>query len=312
VTDIIKAPPAVCPAVNRRRALIVDAFAEEPLAGNPAGVVPDAEGLGEDQMAAIAGELGAFETAFFGTSDAADRRVRYFTPTGEIDLCGHVTVAGHAHLFADSAVDAGTHTFETNVGVLDVEIEPDGVVWMTVQPPEVREAVAGESRVAEALGIDPAAIVTGELPIAVASTGLPYLIVPLDYLSTLGGIDPDHEAIEALTAEFDATGVYAFTFDTLDAESTLHGRMFAPSEGIPEDPVTGTASGAAGAYLRHAGAFDTTPEEMVFEQGHYVDRPGRVRVRVGADVEVGGKAVTALDGELQVPEGDDDGIIEAG
>ena len=297
--------------MDRRRVLIVDAFAEEPLAGNPAGVVPDAEGLDEGQMAAIADELGASETVFFGASDAADRRLRYFTPEGEIDLCGHATVAGHAHLFSDGVIDAGSHTFETNVGVLDVEVESDGAVWMTVQPPEVREVVADESRVAEALGIDAAAIVTDELPIAVASTGLPYLVVPLDYLSSLGGIDPDQEAIEDLTAEFDATGVYAFTFDTLDAESTLHGRMFAPGEGIPEDPVTGTASGAAGAYLRHAGAFETMPGEMIFEQGHYVDRPGRVRVRVGTEIEVGGEAATALDGDLRVPEGDDDEIIEA-
>jgi PhzF family phenazine biosynthesis protein len=307
----LKAALPIVTAVKRRRALIVDAFAAEPLAGNPAGVVPDAEGLGANRMAAIAGELAASETAFFSSSDDADRRVRYFTPAGEIDLCGHATVAGHAHLFDDGVIDAGSHTFETNVGVLDVAVEPDGAVWMTTRPPEVREVVAGESRVAAALGIDPGSIVSGELPVAVASTGLPYLIVPLDYLSSLGGIDPDAEAIEDLTAEFDATGVYAFTFDTLDAESTLHGRMFAPAEGIPEDPVTGTASGAAGAYLRHAGAFDSMPDEMVFEQGHYVGRPGRVRVEVGAEIRVGGGAVTVLDGELRVPETDDDEIIEA-
>jgi PhzF family phenazine biosynthesis protein len=87
--------------------------------------------------------------------------------------------------------------------------------------------------------------------------------------------------------------------------------MFAPGEGIPEDPVTGTASAAAGAYLRFAEAFEEMPEEMRFEQGHYVDRPGRVRVRVGEDVRVGGQAVTSLEGELVIPEPDDDEIIEA-
>ena len=108
-------------------------------------------------------------------------------------------------------------------------------------------------------------------------------------------------------------GVYAFTFDALDADSTLHGRMFAPKEGVPEDPVTGTASGAAGAYVREYDAFDSVPEEMVFEQGHFVDRPGRVRVRAadGGAPTVGGTAVETLDGDLAVPEADDDDILEA-
>jgi PhzF family phenazine biosynthesis protein len=296
--------------MDSRRTLIVDAFTTDPLAGNPAGVLPDATGLDADQMAAIAAELGASETAFVTESDAADRRIRYYTPDGEIDLCGHATVAAHGHLFSEGVIEAGEHSIETNVGVLDVEVEPDGVVWMAMDSPEVHEVDADESRVAAALGIDAGSILTEELPIAVASTGLPYLVVPIDYLSSLGAVDPDHGAVETLTTEFDATGVYAFTFDTLDRGSTLHGRMFAPGEGIQEDPVTGTASGAVGAYLRFADAFDEMPGEMTFEQGHYVDRPGRVRVRVDTDVEVGGEAVTSLTGELRVPESDDEEIIE--
>jgi len=105
-----------------------------------------------------------------------------------------------------------------------------------------------------------------------------------------------------------------FTFDALDRESTLHGRAWVPGAGIDEDPVTGTASGAAGAYLEHFDAFDDdTPEEMVFEQGHFVDRPGRVRVRAadGCAPTVGGTAVATLDGDLSLPEADDDDILEA-
>ena len=95
--------------MQRRRCLLVDAFAEEPLAGNPAGVLPDADGLGPDQMQAVAAEIGASETAFLHPSGSADRRVRYFTPTTEVDLCGHATIASHAHLHADGVVEAGTH-----------------------------------------------------------------------------------------------------------------------------------------------------------------------------------------------------------
>ncbi|PSQ16496.1 PhzF family phenazine biosynthesis protein [Halobacteriales archaeon QS_8_69_26] len=295
------------------RTAIVDAFTDQPLAGNGAGVVPDAGGLSEDQMRAIARELAQSETAFLLPSGPAERRVRYFTPTQEVDLCGHATIASHAHLHATGTIDTGTHTLETNVGVLDVEVHEDGTVWMTQDTPEIREVDLSYDRVADALGVDPAALrdVGADLPLAVASTGLPFLVVPANFLSAVGSAAPDVAAVEALSEDVDATGVYLCTFDALDADSTLHGRMFAPGAGVPEDPVTGTASGATGAYLRHFGAFDAMPEEMVFEQGHYVDRPGHVRVHVGEDVRVGGRGVTVMTGDLSVPPDEDDEIIEA-
>ena len=316
-----------------RRALLVDAFTDEPLSGNAAGVVPDAAGLSADQMRAIARELAVSETAFLtGTESAADRRIRYFTPRREVDLCGHATVASFAHLFRDGEIEAGTHALETNVGVLDVEVTPEGVVWMTQTSPTIRRIDLDYARAGEALGIDPAALedVGADLPPAVVSTALPVLVLPVNFLEHLGGANPDAAAVEALADEHDAAGVYVFTFDALSADSTLHARFFAPGVGVPEDPVTGTASGACGAYLRRFGAFQSdesaaepglsgddrgdstgTPDEMRFEQGHFVDRPGIVRVRVGESVRVGGPAVTALDGSIAVPDDEDDDIIEA-
>jgi PhzF family phenazine biosynthesis protein len=267
-------------------------------------------------MQAIANEMAVSETAFFRESDEADRRVRYFTPTTEVDLCGHATIASHAHLLEDGVISPGTHSLETNVGVLEIEVEEDGTVWMTQDDPEIREVDLDYERVAGALGIDHAALedVGADLPLAVASTGLPFLVVPVNFLEHVSAMDPDYGTIEAISEEVDATGIYTFSFDALGVDSTLHGRMFAPAAGVPEDPVTGTASGATGAYLREFRAFDEegVPEEMTFEQGHFVDRPGIVRVRVGEAVRVGGQAAAALDGELRVPDADeDDDIIEA-
>jgi len=361
--------------METRRTLLVDAFAAEPLAGNVAGVVPDAAGLSDDQMARIAAEIGASETAFLFDTDAAgdnagsgegtegadgasapaDERLRYLTPATEVDLCGHATIATYGALFAEGAIDAGDRTLRTNVGDLDITVDDDGTVWMRQNPPTVdvidpgreagadsgREAGADSGREAgadpgreagadpgreagadldadrlgDALGIDPAALrdVGADLPVAVASTGLPWLVVPVNFLERLGEAEPDMAAIEAISETYDVAGVYAFTFDSLAADSTLHGRAFAPAIGVPEDPVTGTASGAVGAYLREVGAFDGEfPDELRFEQGHFVDRPGHVRVRVDGDsVRVGGRAVVSMDGELRVPAADDDEIIEA-
>jgi PhzF family phenazine biosynthesis protein len=298
------------------RALLVDAFATEPLSGTAAGVVPDATGLDAARMQAVARELGAAETAFVLPADDADRRLRFFTPSGEVDRCDNATVAAHAHLHEAGVVGAGTHTVETAVGVLDVDVEDD-VVWLQQDTPDVREVDVDYERVGSALGVDPAALrdVGADLPAAVASTGRPYLCVPVNFLEHLGGADPDLGLVEALADEYDAAGVYAFTFDALDADSTLHARCFAPGGGADEDPVTGTASGACAAYLRRAGAFDEAgddaPDELRIEQGHFADRPGRVHVRFDGGVRVGGRAVTSLDGRLAVPAADDDGIIEA-
>ena len=296
--------------MDTRRALLVDAFTDEPLAGNAAGVVPDAEGLNAAQMRAIAAELGASETAFVTGSAEADRRLRYFTPTTEVDLCGHATVAAHAHLHADGALEPGNHTFETNVGVLDAEVEADGTVWMTQRPPEVREVGVGIEAAAEALGIDAQSVFDVDLPLARATTGVPALVVPVDFLGALGEAEPDRAAVLELCEAAEVEGVYAFTFDTLEAEATLHGRFFAPALGIEEDPVTGTASGAVAGYLRHVGAFSPMPDEVRCEQGHFLDRPGLVRVRLDDVVEVGGRAATALDGELSVAALAEDEIIE--
>lgn len=315
--------------METRRALLVDAFTDEPLAGNVAGVVPDAAGLSDDRMAKVAAELGASETAFLSEAGdgadeidgdtAADERVRYFTPSTEVDLCGHATIASYAALYDAGEIDAGERTLRTNVGDLSIRVDGDGTVWMRQNPPTVErvpEAELGADRLGDALGIDPAALrdVGADLPVAVASTGLPWLVVPVNFLERLGEAEPDAAAIEEISNAYDAAGIYAFTFDALEAESTLHGRAFAPAVGVAEDPVTGTASGAVGAYLRAVDAFDgELPNELRFEQGHFVDRPGYVRVRVdGDEVGVGGRAVVSMDGELAVPEEpDDDEIVEA-
>lgn len=299
--------------MESRRALLVDAFTDEACAGNAAGVVPDADGLTADQMQAIANELGASETAFLLSTPQADRRVRYFTPTTEVDLCGHATIASHAHLFEDGVIEAGTHSLETNVGVLDIDVDDEGMVWMTQDAPEVRDLDVDYGRLADAIGVPEAALqdIGEDLPVAYASTGLPFVVVPINFLEHLGQANPNMDAVAEIADEYDATGFYAFTFDALERESTLHARMWAPGAGVPEDPVTGTASGACGAYLREIDAFDgELPDEMVFEQGHYVDRPGYVHVRVGEHVQVGGTAVTSLDGELGIPEADEDEILE--
>jgi len=300
--------------METRDVLLVDAFAAEPMAGNPAGVVPDADGLTDDRMAAIAGELGASVTAFVCGSDRADRRLRFFTPTGEIDRSDHATVAAFAALDERGSLDAGEYTTETIGQTRDVEVQEDGTVWLGQGEARFEDVPQDHGDVADALGIDVATLrdVGADMPMAVADTSEPWLLVPVNYFEHVSRIDADPPAIDAIRDRVGAVGLYAFTFDTIGRESTLHGRAFAPSRGVVENPVTGTAAGACAAYVRREGALDDTVEQVVVEQGHFLDRPGTVRVDTdGLEAWVGGRAVTTLDGSLTVPEADaDDDIIE--
>jgi len=300
--------------METREVLLVDAFAAEPMAGNPAGVVPDASDLTDDQLAAIAGELGASATAFVSDSDRADRRVQHFTPAGELDRAGYATVAAGAALFERGELDAGQHTLETGGGVIDAEVKPDGTVWVEQGRADIREVSLDDEAVADALGVDVASLrdVGADLPMAVADTSEPWLLVPVNYFQHVSGIDADTVAIQTLCERVDAAGIYAFTFDTIGGRSTLHGRGFAPARGVGEDPVTGTAAGATAAYVRRQGELDDTIEQVVVEQGHFLDRPGTVQVDTdGLEAWVGGRAVTTLQGPMTVPDADeDDDILE--
>jgi PhzF family phenazine biosynthesis protein len=299
--------------METRRALLVDAFTDEPMTGNPAGVLADAGGLDDEQCQRVATELGASETAFLSSAEGVDYRIRYFTPEQAVDLCGHATVAAVGALFDEGTVEVGTLTLATPVGDLDVTVDADGTVWMTQATPEIRPVDLDYERVAAALGVDVAALrdVGADLPLVVASTGLPWLLVPVNYFEHLRDASPDMAAIEEVTDAVDAAGVYAFTFDTITADATLHARAFAPGAGVPEDPVTGTASGAVGAYLDREGALDADIDRIVCEQGHVIDRPGLVTVDTSDGIRVGGHSVTVLDGDLTVPPSSDDDIIEA-
>ena len=299
--------------METRDVLLVDAFAAAPMAGTPAGVVLDAGELTDDQMAAIAAELGASATAFVCESDRADRRLRFFGPTGELDRSDHATVAAHAAL-AERGLADGEYTMETIGRTRDVELHEDGTVWLEQGEVDSTAVPLEHDEVADALGIDVATLrdVGADLPMAVADASEPWLLVPVNYFEHLSGLAPDLPAVDALCERVDAVGLYAFTFDTIDGASTLHGRAFAPGRGVSEEPITASAAGACGAHVRREGALDTTIEQVVVEGGHFLDRPGVVRVDTdGLEAWIGGRAVTTMDGSMTVPESDaDDDIIE--
>ncbi len=291
----------------------MNAFTDTPFTGNPCGVVPDADALSDEDMQRIAPELNSISETVFICSprdSSADLRLRYFTSTTEVDLCGHATISA---LFAL----AGGRQFngndglqivraETNVGVLELGLTfAKGVAQsasMTQLPPEFGEPTAAD-HIPEVLGID-AGKIRKDLATGCCSTGIWACYVPLIDADALRSVSIRSELIEGIWPEKpQLAGIYPFVItDNTSAPETLHtqGRFFSPPKyGIVEDPVTGTASGALGGWLMRQGVL-AEHGLLHARQGVEMGRPGEVRVQREANgaMRVSGQAVTVLRGKI--------------
>lgn len=255
---------------------IVSAFTEDPLGGNRAGVVLDATNLSEAEMQAVAREVGYSETAFITESSRADRGIRFFTPNGEVDLCGHATIATYSLLFARSLIGVGHTTHELKAGVLDVSIENDGYVKMQQTPP-VFGAVLSTALVAEILRVPEEWIDSTGFKPQIVSTGLHDVLVPIDTRGHLFAVNPDFERMKSYNLASETVGFHLFTFDTLALEAVAHCRNFAPAYDILEEAATGSSSGALACYLH---ASKPNSKTYLFEQGYSMNSPSEIVVEL--------------------------------
>lgn len=273
----------------------LNAFAKTRHGGNPAGVVLDAETLSESLKQKIAKRVGFSETAFVEKSAAGDFKLTFFTPTQEVALCGHATIAAFSLLFELGRIKAGSYRQETKAGILGVEVSEDGTVFMEQTLPSFEKAI-DPSDISHSLGIGLDSFVP-ELPVQIVSTGLRDIIVPIATLRELFAIRPDFEEITRVSREHGTVGYHVFTLET-QRGSTAHCRNFAPLCGIPEEAATGTSSGALACYLfKHGKIAPEQTHKLIFEQGYCMRRPSEILVRLETEkkkirrVQVGGKAM---------------------
>ncbi len=292
----------------------VDAFTKEKLAGNPAGVVLDARGLSDEEMRRIARELNNSETAFLlpGKPGEYDVQVRFFTPTQEVPLCGHGTVS--AHVVRAKALGLGDYTRvlqKSGAGVFPVDVVKQGDSYQIIMfqgKADIQESLAPEyqARLCAALGISLEDL-RPDCPVCVASTGAGKVMVGIRSLEQLHGLHPDMDALISLSRDIHCNGYHVFT---LHPEETplVHARMFAPANGNPEDPVTGTANGPLGAYLVRFGLIPPEGEQVSFTviQGEAIRRAGTMEVRVAledgapGEIQIVGDAVIAFQTTLEL------------
>ena len=295
--------------MRQYRLLTIDTFTTEPFAGNPCAVFPNAVGLTDEQMQSIAREINLSETAFVFPSAKADFRVRYYTPLREIPFAGHPTIATAYAVTIENLVSLQEPVtrieLEFNIGVLPVEIHVENShpvhVVMTHQVPTFGRRFTA-NQVAPCFNLQVCDL-RSDCPPQVVSTGVPFLIVPALDVSVLGKVEMDRKALSALCDSAGVSAAFMFSVGGFHPDTDTHARFFDPN-GIAEDPFTGSASGAMGAYaVRHG--LKPGPS-LVAEQGHYIGRPGKGVLEILGSpneittVRLAAKAVKVLDGTLSV------------
>ncbi len=270
----------------------VDVFSSEPLKGNPVAVVLGADDLSNAQMAAFASWTNLSETTFLltPTTPEADYRVRIFTPKSELPFAGHPTLGScHAWLTAGGRPRGETIVQECGVGLVPIR-RSAGRLAFAAPPLRRTGALAPDllARITRGLRIEVDRVVDAQW----ADNGPGWAAVLLGSRAEVLALKPDFAALSEI-----ALGVVGPWDPARDGtEAQFEVRAFAPGEGVPEDPVTGSLNAALGQWLIGSGR---APEAYVASQGTALGRQGRVYVvRIGPDIWVGGSTVTYLEGNL--------------
>ncbi|MFZ3582548.1 PhzF family phenazine biosynthesis protein [Loktanella sp. DJP18] len=276
--------------------LVYDVFTDRPFGGNQLAIFPDAEGLPQHRLQAIAAEFNFSEVTFVYPPDDLRHtaRVRIFTPTMEIPFAGHPIIGT-----AIALVDAGfppRMVLELGIGPIPCTVT-DGRASFTTSVPLTRDATPEPSLVARVLGLTEAQIDLSVHAPVQAGLGLSFVIARLTDRAALSACQPDVAAMRDGASRHPGSFDFATLAYFVDGDG-VHARMFAPLDGIPEDPATGSAAAALAALLR-----DVTgrPQDLTIRQGVDMGRPSLILARADAEgVTITGQAVRVMEGQLHV------------
>lgn len=290
--------------MRNRRFMQLDVFADRPMLGNPLAVVIDAQDIDDASMQAFARWTNLSETTFLlpPTTPEADYRVRIFTPRQELPFAGHPSVGSAYAAIEAGLVDAGKSSLvqECAAGLLPVRVEGHGRTRrIHIQAPPARIEPVGDYLRRQLMEALPAEL--GPDDVRLVDNGPHWLLCDLRDGSAVRTLQPDLAAVAALCGHNAAVGVSVFGRET-DGTAAMAVRAFCPADGIPEDPVTGSANAAIMAWLAERG--DTRYGlHYRASQGREVGRDGIVDVardaRSGA-ITIGGACALTVRGELSL------------
>ncbi|HPE00136.1 MAG TPA: PhzF family phenazine biosynthesis protein [Bacillota bacterium] len=268
-----------------RKLYKLTAFPKTVSGGNKAGVYFEADNLSEKEMQSIAKEVGFSETAFVMRSNSADFKVRFFTPTSEVDLCGHATMATFNLLRDLGVIKIGLYTQETKAGILSLDVRED-IILMQQPKPIFSEVLSYEEVATCFSNLE----INENLPIQVVSTGIREIFLPVKNLEILNKLNPDFDKMTELSNRYNTIGIHAFA---LVEEVDAYGRNFAPVVGINEESATGTSNGALASYLY---THFVKKDNFILRQGYSMNQPSEIVVKLEIKekeihkVHVGGSA----------------------
>lgn len=295
-----------------------DVFTDRPFTGNPLAVFPDGRGLSAEQMQLVAREINYSETVFVlpAVKPGHACRLRIFTPESEIPFAGHPTI-GAAWVLA--SIGRLELTGERTRVVLEEGIGPVPVVLtqrnerlqrarLTVAMlPEEGPAPPAAVQLAQALSLEPGDILTDPRRPRSFSCGARFAFVPVRDVAALGRAAVDRRAWKAHLADPWWSNVFLMAFDDSRPDAPIRARMFAPLEGVPEDPATGSGVAALAGYVAGGDDVPDGTHQWRVEQGVEMGRASTLELTVDKQggvitgVHVGGRAVMVASGEMQVP-----------
>ncbi|WP_204114075.1 PhzF family phenazine biosynthesis protein [Shimia biformata] len=279
------------------RYLVYDVFSETPFGGNQLAVIPDATTLPEDDLQRIAAEFNFSETTFvYPPEDPAHTaRVRIFTPTMEVPFAGHPTI-GTAIALADAG-HAPEMVLELGIGPIKAHATPHSARFTTTAALDTI-AHPDPALIARCLGLDESSLETATHAPVMASLGLAFTITQLKSRADLAAIQTDIGAFRDGNARYPSGldfAQFAYVRDETDGD-TVHARMFAPLDNIPEDPATGSACATLAALLS---ALEGRDLSLTVHQGDDMGRASVIGLKTdGPAVTVSGSAVLVMRGEL--------------
>jgi trans-2,3-dihydro-3-hydroxyanthranilate isomerase len=290
--------------------MTLDVFTDTPFGGNQLAVLTDARGLTSQAMQTIAKEFDYPETTFVLPPDdpAHARRVRIFTPGGELPFAGHPTVGTACALVMSNHCAVGDFVLEEGVGPVAVSTRRDGSAFSArlriERAPEVPDTVPEADDVAAVLSLQPSDV----LGVFCAGMGPRFTFAEVASAEIVDRSRLDHQHWRTILADSWGAQVFVFAGELRDG-SELYGRMFAPALGIAEDPATGAAAAAiVGTAALRAGAGPSGTFRLDIVQGVAMGRPSFLSAAAElaggtvSAIEVGGGCAFIAEGQIEVPD----------
>jgi PhzF family phenazine biosynthesis protein len=281
----------------------VDVFAAQALSGNPVAVVLDASGLSAADMQKLARWTNLSETTFVlpGTPGVSDYYLRIFTPQDELPFAGHPTI-GTAHALLEAGLVQATQgrlLQSCRAGLIQLHVnEQDGQRWIgfDLPTPTITRLSSDQLRqVSASLALDVGQAVDARI----IDVGPKWVVVRLNSDNEVRQLQPDLAHMASCDRAWGTVGVTVFGLSPNGTTPAMEVRSFAPSQGIPEDPVCGSGNGCVAALIREQALASLYPDGYIAQQGSAIGRNGRIRLSYnGPSIQVAGQAITVIQGHM--------------